>query len=163
ICPRLRLSMLASFLPRSGRMRLWSSSVGFVLWSAMGLATAHAGEPGVAGGTDVEAGIAADGSGTPIVDLDAMVVSGVQPGPGLWRVSGDQGHVLYILGTQSPLPRDMQWEAAEVRQVLAEADAILGAPGVSVSADVGLLRGLALVPAAMRAQRNSGGETLEEL
>lgn len=144
-------------------MRLWSSSVGVVLWSAMGLAMAHAGEPGVASGTDVEAGIAADGSDRPIVDMDAMVVSGVQPGPGLWRVSGNQGHVLYILGTQSPLPRDMQWEAAEVRQVLAEADAILGAPGVSVSADVGLLRGLTLVPAALRAQRNSGGETLQEL
>src|SRR5690606_15674600 len=33
-----------------------------------------------------------------IVDLDAMVVSGAQPGPGMWKVTrGD--HVVHILGT----------------------------------------------------------------
>lgn len=98
-----------------------------------------------------------------VVDMDAVVVSGVQPGPGLWRVVGSDGHVLYILGTQSPLPADMQWQASEVRRVLEQAGVVLGAPGVSVSADVGLLRGLTLVPAAMRAQRNADGRTLEEL
>ena len=35
---------------------------------------------------------------TDVVDMEAVVVSGVQPGPGLWRVSKG-GHVLYILGT----------------------------------------------------------------
>ncbi|MGV7186159.1 TraB/GumN family protein, partial [Xanthomonas axonopodis pv. bauhiniae] len=47
-----------------------------------------------------------------VVDLEAMVVRGVQPGPGLWKVSkGD--HVLWILGTLSPLPKDLEWQATE--------------------------------------------------
>jgi hypothetical protein len=38
----------------------------------------------------------------------AVVVSGAQPGPGLWKVAkGD--HVMWVLGTQSPLPKHMQW------------------------------------------------------
>ena len=98
----------------------------------------------------------------PIVDMDAVVVSGVLPGPGLWRASKD-GHVLYILGTQSPLPRDMQWEAREVREVLAQAGAVLSPPGVSIGADIGFFRGLTLAPAALKAMKNPGGETLDEL
>ena len=97
-----------------------------------------------------------------ITDMDAVVVSGVQPGPGLWRASkGD--HVVYILGTQSPLPRDMEWEAREVREVLAEAGAVLGSPGVSIGADIGFFRGLTLAPSALKAMKNPGGETLDEL
>jgi hypothetical protein len=95
--------------------------------------------------------------------MQAVVVSGAQPGPGLWRVSRDDGHVLYVLGTQSPLPRDIAWQAAEVRQVLTEAGAVLGPPGVTVSADIGFFRGLALVPSAMKAMKNPDGATLEEV
>ena len=102
------------------------------------------------------------GAGPTVVDMDAVVVSGVQPGPGLWRVSKD-GHVLYILGTQSPLPRDMSWDAHEVREVLAEAGAVLGPPGISVNADVGFFRGLALAPSALKAMKNPDGATLDEL
>ena len=98
----------------------------------------------------------------PIVDMDAVVVSGVLPGPGLWRASKD-GHVLYILGTQSPLPRDMEWQAGEVREVLAQAGAVLSPPGVSMGADIGFFRGLTLAPAALKAMKNPGGETLDEL
>lgn len=97
-----------------------------------------------------------------IRDMDTVVVSGVLPGPGLWRASKD-GHVLYILGTQSPLPRDMQWQAREVRQVLAEAGAVLSPPGISVGADIGLFRGLALAPSALKAMKNPDGQTLDEL
>ena len=45
-------------------------------------------------------------SDLPIRDLDTMVVSGVQPGPGLWKVRKGE-HTLWILGTVSPLPRRM--------------------------------------------------------
>lgn len=98
----------------------------------------------------------------PIRDMDTVVVSGVLPGPGLWRASKD-GHVLYILGTQSPLPRNMEWEAREVREVLGEAGAVLSPPGVSISADVGFFRGLALAPSALKAMKSPDGETLDEL
>ena len=139
-------------------MRRWSSWIGMVLVAAVVTLPARAQESldAPAAGSVPDPGPAA------VVEMDAVQVSGVQPGPGLWQVSrGD--HVLYILGTQSPLPRGIQWQSDEVRQVLAEAGVILGGPGVSVSADVGLLRGLTLVPAALRAQRNPDGATLEEL
>ena len=42
--------------------------------------------------------------------LEAVVVTGVQPGPGLWKVSKGE-HVLWILGTLSPLPNQMQWDS----------------------------------------------------
>lgn len=97
-----------------------------------------------------------------VVDMDTVTVSGVQPGPGLWRAS-KEGHVLYILGTQSPLPRGMEWDAREVREVLAQAGAVLGSAGVSVGADVGFFSGLALAPSALKAMKNPDGATLQEL
>src|SRR5687768_1077919 len=43
----------------------------------------------------------------PTTVLDTVVVSGKQPGPGLWKVSNDD-HVMWVLGTISPLPKRME-------------------------------------------------------
>lgn len=99
---------------------------------------------------------------TGVRDLDTVVVTGVQPGPGLWRVRRGE-NTLYILGTQSPLPAGITWRSDEVRGVLAEAGVVLGPPGVRVGGDIGMLRGLTMLPAAMRAVRNPGGDTLDEV
>lgn len=96
-------------------------------------------------------------------DLDTVVVTGVQPGPGLWRARRADGHTLYILGTQSPLPAGMTWKADEVREVLARAGAVLGPPGVQMGADIGFFGKLTLAPSAFRAMRNPDGATLDEL
>src|SRR5690606_7247298 len=53
-----------------------------------------------------------------IVDLEALVVSGAQPGPGMWKVRKGE-HVMHILGTVSPLPRRMEWASDEVEAVIA--------------------------------------------
>ncbi len=98
----------------------------------------------------------------PIIDMDAVVVSGVQPGPGLWRVRQGE-HVLYILGTQSPLPKNITWRSDEVAQVLQVADQVLGSPGVRVDADIGFFRGMLLLPSALKAARNPDGATLQDL
>lgn len=97
-----------------------------------------------------------------VIDMDTVTVSGVQPGPGLWRVSQGE-HVLYILGTQSPLPKHITWRSHEVSQVLQVADEILGSPGVQVDADIGFFRGMLLLPSAMKAARNPDGATLQQL
>ncbi|MCD9124729.1 TraB/GumN family protein [Luteimonas fraxinea] len=103
-------------------------------------------------------------SDTPDVrDMDTVVVTGVQPGPGLWRVRRDDGHTLYILGTQSPLPAGITWRADEVREVLAEAGVALGPPGAQWGADIGFFNKLTLAPSAFRAMRNPDGATLDEL
>lgn len=97
-----------------------------------------------------------------VIDMDAVVVAGVQPGPGLWKVRhGD--HVLYILGTQSPLPKNIRWRSDEVDQVLGLADEVLASPGITVDADVGFFRGLTLLPSALKASKNPDGQTLVEV
>lgn len=102
------------------------------------------------------------GPGGGIVDLDAMVVSGAQPGPGMWTVRKD-GHVLHILGTVSPLPRRMDWRAEDVEAAIAGAGAVVAPPAFVLDAGVGFFRGMALVPAALRARNNPGKRTLAEV
>lgn len=97
-----------------------------------------------------------------VVDMDAVVVAGVQPGPGLWKVRhGD--HLMYVLGTQSPLPKNITWRSDEVDQVLQLADEVLASPGISVGADVGFFRGLTLLPSTMKASKNPDGQKLQEV
>ncbi len=97
-----------------------------------------------------------------VADLPAVMVSGVQPGPGLWKVSkGD--HVMWVLGTLSPLPRDMQWQSREVEQVIGASQQILLAPSVQLKADVGFLGKMFLLPSAYSARKNADGETLQQV
>ncbi|MCR6662615.1 MAG: TraB/GumN family protein [Luteimonas sp.] len=95
-------------------------------------------------------------------DLGTYVVSGVQPGPGLWKVRHGE-HTLYILGTVSPLPKGMEWRSGEVAAVLEEAGAVLGPPGITVGAGIGRIRGLMLLPSALRATNNPDGQTLQDV
>ncbi|MGN7725858.1 TraB/GumN family protein [Luteimonas sp. 22616] len=97
-----------------------------------------------------------------IVDMDTVVVSGAQPGPSMWKVSkGD--HVLYILGTLSPLPKRMEWMSREVEDTIARSQAVIAPPSVVMKADVGFFRGLMLVPALLRARNNPDGKKLREV
>ncbi|MEO7052183.1 MAG: TraB/GumN family protein [Rhodanobacter sp.] len=102
-----------------------------------------------------------------VADLPAVVVSGVQPGPGLWKVSGKGvaagGHVMWILGTLSPLPRAVQWQSHEVEQVIAGSQQVLLEPTVRLKADVGLLGKLFLLPSAYGARKNADGKTLQQV
>ena len=97
-----------------------------------------------------------------VLELETMTVTGVQPGPGLWKVRhGD--HLLYVLGTQSPLPKGITWRSDEVTEVLKLADEVIGAPGVTVGADIGIFRGLTMLPSAMKAMKNPDGDKLQEV
>ena len=103
--------------------------------------------------------VQADGD---VLELDTMTVTGVQPGPGLWKVRhGD--HLLYVLGTQSPLPKGITWRSDEVTEVLKLADEVIGGPGIAVGADVGIFRGLTMLPAAMKAMKNPDGDKLQDV
>lgn len=96
------------------------------------------------------------------VTLATVTVSGVLPGPGLWKVSKD-GHVLWLLGTLRPLPKNMEWESLQVERVLANSQEFITSGGLSITSDIGWFRGLMLVPKALKARKNPDDKTLQEL
>lgn len=134
-------------------MRVAKWSLPAVLWLVL-LSPSYATAPPA--GTEDAAGA------VPIRDLETLVVHGVQPGPGLWKVSKD-GHVLWILGTASPLPGRIQWQSAEVEAIVARSQQVLLPPSLSFDADVGFFGMLALAPAAWKAMRNEDGAKLEDV
>jgi hypothetical protein len=98
----------------------------------------------------------------PITDLATMVVSGAQPGPGMWKVSkGD--HVLWILGTLSPLPKKMEWVSGDVEDVIAQAQEVIWAPTTGVQIKAGIFQGLMLMPKLLGARKNSDGQKLQDV
>lgn len=97
-----------------------------------------------------------------IKDMDTVVVSGVQPGPGMWKVSKGE-HVMWVLGTLSPLPRKMEWESRDVESVIAQAQEVLYRPSIVFGSDIGFFSKLALVPSLFGLRKNPDGATLQEL
>lgn len=96
--------------------------------------------------------------------IEEVLVTGQQPGPGLWKVTrpGDEsGHVLWILGNHSPLPRNMTWRSTELETVLASSQELL-APA-SVNASAGPLGGVTLLPSLIGVRRNPDDARLQEV
>ena len=96
-----------------------------------------------------------------IVDMDAITVTGVQPGPGLWKFhKGDR--VLWILGTLSPLPKNITWVSDDVNAAIAASGVALQGPGLAVTADIGLFGRLSLLPSLFKLRKNPNGTKLQE-
>lgn len=94
--------------------------------------------------------------------IDTIVVSGAQPGPGLWLVRNGS-HELYILGMVSPLPSGMQWQSKDVENVIAGAQEVIYPPNVKLGVDVGFFRGLTLLPSMLGARKNPDGKRLQQV
>jgi uncharacterized protein YbaP (TraB family) len=92
--------------------------------------------------------------------LEAVLVTGEQPGPGLWKVSkGD--HVLWILGAQYPLPKNMTWRGRDVEQTIAESQAVIA--DATPKLELNFFHKLTLLPAVYGARKNEDGETLQQI
>lgn len=109
--------------------------------------------------TDTAAAAASAASNQPPT-LDAVMVTGEQPGPGLWKVSKG-GHVLWILGAQYPLPKNMTWKAAEVEQTIGQSQVVIA--DASARLDISFFHKLTLLPAAYGARKNDNGATLKDM
>ena len=74
--------------------------------------------------------------------LEKVVVTGEQPGPGLWKVSkGD--HVLWIMGTPAVLPKEVIWRSSEVESIIATSQVFLTPGGVELDFDRGFFQRIA--------------------
>lgn len=96
--------------------------------------------------------------------LEEVLVTGQQPGPGLWKVTrpdDSAGHELWILGSHSPLPKKMQWRSTELERVMAASQELLAPP--SVDADVGLLGGVTLLPSLVGVRKNPDARRLQDV
>ncbi|HVW70364.1 MAG TPA: TraB/GumN family protein [Steroidobacteraceae bacterium] len=67
--------------------------------------------------------------------MEEVVVTGEHEGPRLWKVrQGD--HVLWILGTVTPLPKKMIWQSASVETVLEQSQEVVPAwPAFGIGAN----------------------------
>ena len=104
---------------------------------------------------------ASPSTGVAVTNLQAVVVRGAQPGPGLWKVS-HEGHVMWVLGVISPLPKHMQWQSSEVEQAMAGSQQVLQLPAVKLKTDVGFFGKLFLLPSLFRARKIPDGGTLQQ-
>src|SRR5687768_14260052 len=96
----------------------------------------------------------------PVAPVEEVLVSGEQPGPGLWRVShGD--HSLWLLGLHSPLPAKMSWKSSEVERLIAQSQLVLIYDGASLRPDIGFFRGMLLLPSVLGAAKNPDGAKLQ--
>jgi hypothetical protein len=96
--------------------------------------------------------------------LEEVLVTGVQTGPGLWKLThpADRGeHVLWILGLQGPLPKKMKWRSVELEEAVAASQELL-APA-EVDADVGILGRLTVLPSLVGARNNPNGRMLQDV
>jgi hypothetical protein len=98
----------------------------------------------------------------PLATLETVVVTGIQPGPGLWQIRKGE-NTLWVMATLSPLPKRMEWEPRELDALVARADRVLTSPGVDVDADIGFFGSLRLLPTALRARNNPDDKTLAEV
>ena len=111
------------------------------------------------------AALADTSAGAPAEEpVEEVLVTGQQPGPGLWKVThpaAGRGHVLWILGTYGPLPKQLRWRSTELESVLAASQEFI-AP-VSMRAEVGPLGGVTLLPSLIGLRKNPGGERLRDV
>lgn len=95
-------------------------------------------------------------------DMETVLVTGEQPGPGLWKVSRD-GHVMWVFGTIGEVPDTIAWRTKEIEARIAESQEVLYPGWPSAGLDVSAFQALTLVPLAFKAAKNPNGAMLKDV
>lgn len=94
--------------------------------------------------------------------METVLVTGEQPGPGLWKVSRD-GHVMWVFGTIGEVPDTITWRTKELEARIAESQEVLYPGWPRVDLDVSAFQMLMLVPLAFKAAKNPEGKKLNDV
>ncbi|MEZ5472271.1 MAG: TraB/GumN family protein [Marinicella sp.] len=97
-----------------------------------------------------------------IIELDKVMVKGVIPGPDLWKVSKGN-HVMWILGTISPLPSRMDWDSHHINDVIGKSQSLLLPPTLKLDADMGFFQKLMLAKTAIGIKNNPEKQKLQDI
>ena len=90
--------------------------------------------------------------------LEEIVVTGERTGPGLWHVQHGDAQ-LWILGSMSPLPKDITWRSKQVEQVLGTTSQVL----VQKPFEIGIARILWLLLTERSLLMVGGGKRLHDV
>jgi uncharacterized protein YbaP (TraB family) len=107
----------------------------WVVWGVAGMAEARGAASAVSDAAQTGAGTAAPLATDDTQPMEEVVVTGEHEGPRLWKVrKGD--HVLWILGTVTPLPKKMIWQSDAVETVVEESQEVVPAwPAFGIGAN----------------------------
>jgi uncharacterized protein YbaP (TraB family) len=103
---------------------------------------------------DISPGASATGAD----QLQELVVTGERTGPGLWHVHKGAANV-WILGSISPLPRDITWRSTQVERLLASTNEVL----VPKPFEIGIVRILWLLITERSVLMVRGGKHLKDV
>ena len=98
-----------------------------------------------------------------IKQLESVLVTGTKPGTGMWRISSGN-HVVWLLGTVSPLPKQLEWQSTEVATILEQTNAVLAPPGAVADISAGdVFKMTLLARSAINATKLPGRQNLEDV
>ena len=94
--------------------------------------------------------------------IEEVVVTGEQPGPGLWKVTHGGTNVVWVLGTAGGIPKGVKWRSRQVEEVIAHAQTVVFGESVTPK-NIGLFRGLLLLRSVLKARYNPDKAVLKDL
>lgn len=93
--------------------------------------------------------------------LAPVVVTGVLPGPALWKVSKGN-HIMWVLGLVSPVAKNMRWKSAEVESRIAASQAVLKLPSLEIGVRTSFYRS-SMMPSPRELGKNSDQQSLQDV
>jgi uncharacterized protein YbaP (TraB family) len=92
-------------------------------------------------------------------EIDEVLIIGEQPGPNLWKIyKGD--HILWVLGTFSPLPQQLQWRSKQAEKAIAQSQEVLLLP--ITRSNLGFFKQLTILPSLIGLGKSPDGKSLQE-